>query len=254
MDTHGTGSEPARVEPQLAVACRVTRMLCRLRVLLAVTVFAIGMDTRDAPAAPVATQERALPFAADIQAFVSSDRTNPPAQGAVLFIGSSSIRLWSSLAGDFPKHRVLNRGFGGSEIVDSVRYFEQIVLPYRPRLIVLYAGGNDIHGGKTPEQVLGDFKAFAEKTRLALPRTRLAYISIAPNPARWAEVDRVRAANRLIEDYTRKQPQLTFIDVFPHMLGPDGAPKPDIYREDRLHMNQKGYALWQGLVRPYLDP
>src|SRR5262249_808061 len=172
------------------------------------------------------------PFAQEIAVFKASDRTNPPPRRAVLFIGSSSIRLWTSLSNDFSSYKVINRGFGGAQIIDPVRYFDEIVLPYKPRLIVLYPGGNDINAGKTPEEVCGDFKPFGEKARKALPRARLAYISIAPNPARWSQVDRVRETNRLIADFARSNPKLRFIDVFPHMLGSDGQPIPDIYRED----------------------
>jgi lysophospholipase L1-like esterase len=192
------------------------------------------------------------PFAADIDAFESSDKTNPPPTGAVLFIGSSSIRLWKTLAQDFPEHKVINRGFGGSQIIDSVNYAERIVLPYKPRLIVLYAGGNDINAGKPAEEVFKDYAAFVAKIHTALPETRVAYISIAPNPARWAQVERVKAANHLIEAHTKTDPRLTFINVFPKMLGNDGHPKPDIYVADRLHMNEKGYALWKEIVAPYL--
>jgi lysophospholipase L1-like esterase len=196
----------------------------------------------------------ARPFENEIKAFEAMDKTNPPPTGAVLFIGSSSIRLWKTLADDFPKHRVINRGFGGSQIIDSVNYADRIVLPYKPRLIVLYAGGNDINAGKSSEQVFADYKAFVKKVHAALPKTRIDYISIAPNPARWAQVERVRAANNLIEAYTKTDKGLVFIDVFPKMLGEDGQPRPEIYGPDRLHMNAKGYELWKGLVGPYLEP
>lgn len=188
----------------------------------------------------------------EIKAFEAEDKTNPPPKGAILFIGSSSIRLWKSLAQDFPQHKVLNRGFGGSQIIDSVTYAERIVLPYRPRMIVLYAGGNDINGGKSPEQVFADFQAFVRKIHATLPETRVAYISIAPNPARWSQVEKVKAANELIANHARGNPKLVFINVFPHMLGEDGQPRPELFVEDRLHMNAKGYALWTRIIQPYL--
>lgn len=191
-------------------------------------------------------------FDTEIRAFEMADATNPPPKNAILFIGSSSIRLWKTLAADFPRYHVINRGFGGSEISDSIHFAERIAIPYRPRLIVIYAGGNDIHGGKSPETVAADFAAFVAKIHAALPETRLAYISISPNPARWAEVDRVRAANRQILDYTRRQKFLSFIDVFPEMLGPDGLPRPEIFSEDRLHMNAEGYRLWTRVVGDHL--
>jgi lysophospholipase L1-like esterase len=203
--------------------------------------------------APSAATGQTNAFDKEILAFEASDKTNPPPQQAVLFIGSSSIRMWKTLAQDFPDRRVINRGFGGSQIIDSVRYAKRIVLPYKPRLVVLYAGGNDINGGKTSEQVVADYRAFVKTVHDALPDTRIAYISIAPNPARWAQVDRVRAANSLIEAHTRTDARLAFIDVFPKMLGKDGQPRPEIYVADRLHMNPKGYAIWREIVGPVLD-
>ncbi len=188
----------------------------------------------------------------DIQAFEASDKTNPPPKGAILFIGSSSIRMWKSLSKDFPDHKVINRGFGGSEIKDSVAFVDRIVFPYEPRRIVMYAGGNDINGRKPPEQVATDFKAFVEKVHSRLPETRISYISISPNPARWAQRDRIEKANQLIEEYTRQSPKLSFINLYPRMLGEDGLPKPDIFLADRLHMNAKGYELWTSYIRPLL--
>jgi lysophospholipase L1-like esterase len=191
-------------------------------------------------------------FDADIAAFEVRDRTNPPPKDATLFIGSSSIRMWKTLAQDFPEHKVINRGFGGSEISDSVHFADRIVIPYRPKRIVMYAGGNDINAGKSPERVAADFKAFVKKVRAKLPDTPIAYISIAPNPARWSQVDRVRRANELIREFTATDSKLTFIDVFPHMLGGDGQPRPEIFLDDRLHMNEKGYAIWKRIVGPEL--
>jgi lysophospholipase L1-like esterase len=184
----------------------------------------------------------------DIAAFETQDKTNPPPKGAILFIGSSSIRLWKTLAEDLPEHKVINRGFGGSQIADSVHFVDRMVVPYQPKRIVMYAGGNDINGGKTPEQVASDFKAFVARVHAKLPETKIAYISIAGNPARWAQVERVKAANELIREFTTTDKRLSFIDVFPHMLGKDGMPLPDIFVDDRLHMNEKGYAIWKRVV------
>lgn len=170
----------------------------------------------------------------------------------MLFVGSSSVRLWKTLPQDFPKHRVINRGFGGSELSDSVHYAKRIVILYKPRMIVMYAGGNDIHRGKTPERVLSDFKTFVATVHASLPRTKIAWISIAPNPARWSEVDKVRAANALVADFARRHKRVEYIDVFSHMLGPDGLPRPEIFAADRLHMNEQGYALWTRIVKRYL--
>lgn len=190
----------------------------------------------------------------EIAAFEARDRANPPQKGGIVFVGSSSIRFWSTLEEDFPHHRVLNRGFGGSQVSDSVHYAERLVIPHAPRMVVMYAGGNDINFGKTAEQVRADFQAFVAKVRAGLPDTEIAFISIAPNPKRWAQVETVKAANRLIAEFCAQQPKLKFIDVFPAMLGPDGLPKPDLFRPDRLHMVDKGYRLWVEIVGKALPP
>jgi lysophospholipase L1-like esterase len=222
---------------------------CRLALALLATAILPGLWA--VPAARA--QSAASRFQSEIEAFEQSDRTNPPPRGAILFIGSSSIRLWKTLAQDFPRHRVINRGFGGSQIIDSVNYVDRIVFPYQPELIVFYAGGNDINDGKSPEQVFANYKTFVTRVQTRLPATRIAYISIAPNPARWAQVEKVRQANHLIETYAHQQPGLAFINVFPRMLGTDGLPRPEIFGPDRLHMNEKGYALWKEIVGPALE-
>jgi lysophospholipase L1-like esterase len=168
-----------------------------------------------------------------------------------VFVGSSSIRLWETLAADFPGLPVVNRGFGGSQIADSVNLAERVILAYHPRQVVVYAGGNDIHAGKRPEVVYGDFVALMTKLRASLPGARLAYISSAPSPSRWAEVEKVKRLNSLAEAYCRDH-RIDFIDVFPRMLGADGQPKPDVYVSDRLHLNAKGYGLWREAVGPFL--
>ncbi len=208
-----------------------------LRIALLLVLFALS--------APGQTTNR---WDKDIAAFEAQDKTNPPPKGAILFIGSSSIRLWKTLAQDLPEHKVINRGFGGSQIADSVHFVDRMVVPYQPKRIVMYAGGNDINGGKTPEQVASDFKAFVARVHAKLPEAKIAYISIAPNPARWAQVERVKAANDLIREFTATDKRLSFINVFPHMLGKDGMPLPDIFVDDRLHMNEKGYAIWKRVV------
>jgi len=133
-----------------------------------------------------------------------------------------------------------------------VRLADRLVVPYRPRLVVLYAGDNDIAAGRTPGQVFGDFRAFVDLVRGALPGTRVAYISIKPSPARWSLVDRVREANRLIHDYTRTDPSLAFVDVFTPMLDASGRPRAELFVEDGLHLSAAGYAVWREVVAPVL--
>ncbi len=187
----------------------------------------------------------------DIAAYEQADRTNPPPANGIVFVGSSSIRMWKTLATDFPGLPVINRGFGGSQLADAVNFADRIILPYQPRQVVIYSGGNDINAGKHPEVVYGDFVVLAERIRAALPRTQITYIAIAPNPKRWAQMEQVREANRLIEAYCKCQ-RMGFIDTHPLMLGSDGNPLPYIYLADQLHMNGHGYAIWAKAVRPYL--
>lgn len=187
----------------------------------------------------------------DIAAFQAMDATNPPPAECIVFVGSSSIRLWKTLAQDFPGLPVVNRGFGGSQLADSVNYAAEIITSYRPREVVIYAGGNDINAGKAPELVFGDFVVLVKKIRAGAPQAKIAYISSAPNPARWAQVEKVRKLNSLVSEYCRRH-GCTFINVFPLMLGADGLPKPDIYVADRLHMNTNGYAIWRQAIGPHL--
>jgi lysophospholipase L1-like esterase len=192
-------------------------------------------------------------FENEIAEFEEADKTNPPPKNAILFLGSSSIRKWTTLAQNFPGHKVFNRGFGGSQLSDSIYYFDRIVLPYKPKIIVLYAGSNDLDAGKTPQTVVNDCKAFAQKVDRALPETKVAFISINASPSRWKDVEKVQQANRQIADFMAKNNRLTFIDVFPAMLDREGKPRPELYVADRLHMNAKGYAIWTSIIAPYLD-
>jgi lysophospholipase L1-like esterase len=189
----------------------------------------------------------------DIRAFEAADRTNPPPKNAILFIGSSSIRLWTNLAQAFPGHKVINRGFGGSEVSDSAAFVPRIVLPYEPKLVVLYAGDNDIAGGKTPERVLSDFKAFVARVHATLPETRIAYIAIKPCPARERLLASVKTANRLIQEYAGSDKLLLFIDTFTPMLTNEGKPRADLVISDGLHPNAQCYELWASIIRPVLD-
>jgi lysophospholipase L1-like esterase len=188
-----------------------------------------------------------------IAAFEAADRVSPPPQGAILFIGSSTIVRWKTLARDFPEHPVINRGFGGSQIADSVFYADRIVIPYRPRLIVLRAGGNDIHAGKTPEQVATDFQAFVEQVRAKLPEVRIAYMTINATPSRWANVEREMQANQLIKTYIAAGKNLDYIDTFDVTLGADGKPREELFVKDRLHFNDEGYKVLASLVRKHLE-
>jgi lysophospholipase L1-like esterase len=188
----------------------------------------------------------------DILAFEAADRVSPPPKGAILFIGSSTIRMWESLASDYPDYQVINRGFGGSELADSVQFADRIVIPYQPRLIVLNAGTNDISNGKAPQQILEDFDAFVKKVRSALPNTRIAYLAIQPCPARWPLSAEQMVANKLIAAYVARGQNLDYIEVWKQYLGPDGKPDPKYYLPDGIHGNADGYKIRADVVRPHL--
>ena len=189
----------------------------------------------------------------EIRAFEEEDRRAPPPAGGVLFIGSSSIRLWKTLATDFPGQSVTNRGFGGSQIREVTAFVPRIVLPYRPRLIVFYCGSNDIaSGARDTAGVLEDYRAFVRTVHDALPETRVLFVSIAPNPARWHLRAQFRQANALIGAYTKTDPRLGYVDVWIHMVNRAGRPRPELFVEDRLHMNTKGYAIWRRVIGPRL--
>jgi lysophospholipase L1-like esterase len=188
----------------------------------------------------------------EITKFEESDRQNPPPKDAVIFIGSSSIRLWQSLKEDFAGVKVINRGFGGSEIPDSTFYVTRIVTPYRPKMVVLYAGDNDLANGKTPKQVFEDYKAFVERIHQNLPTTKIAFISIKPSPARLSLLQSMKDANGLIKAYATHDKTLIYIDVFTPMLRRDGSPRPELFGTDKLHMNSKGYDLWKLVVTKYI--
>jgi lysophospholipase L1-like esterase len=224
----------------------------RLRLLLvAVFVVATGCYLqKTAPQRPAVAVESERRFEPEIRAFEDSDRADRPKPGGVVFVGSSSIRLWPDLHADFPGINVIQRGFGGSRLDEVVNYAPRIVIPYKPALIVVYAGDNDLAEGRTPEQILNDYKAFVATVRKALPATRITYISIKPSGDRWALVDKMRVTNSLIQTYSARDPMLTYVDVFTPMLGADGKPREELFREDRLHMNERGYAIWRELLDP----
>lgn len=191
-------------------------------------------------------------WAKEIAAFAAADEAQPFAPGGIVFVGSSSIRLWD-LATAFPGRRVLNRGFGGTQIADSVRHVDRLVLRHRPATVIFYAGDNDINAGRTPEQVRDDFRAFVQRVHAVLPQTRIAFIGIKPSLARWALVTPMRAANRLVRADCDADDRLGFVDVDGPMLGWDGKPRADLFAKDGLHLSPKGYALWNVLVAPFVD-
>ena len=188
------------------------------------------------------------PFEKEIQAFEARDRTNPPPKDAVLFVGSSSIRLWTNLVESFPQLTVIQRGFGGSTIPDSTHYANQIIVPYQPAKIVLYAGDNDVARGDSPALIFEHFREFEHKVHAVLPNTEIYFICIKPSPSRWHLSPQAIEANELIRKYCAGHKHLKYIDVWKPMLDSHGQPDPSLFRSDNLHLNNKGYALWTRII------
>ncbi len=164
---------------------------------------------------------------------------------SVIFYGSSTVRLWTGLEQDFPDVKPINAGFGGSTLAACAWFFERLIVPARPRALVLYAGDNDLGDNRHPEEVYLSFCALAAKIQRDLPDTDVTFVSIKPSPSRWHIVEQIRAANRYIENEIKRLPRFSFVDLTPVMLTPDGKPRKELYQADGLHMNADGYALWR---------
>lgn len=188
-----------------------------------------------------------------IQGFEQRDAESPPPQNEIVFVGSSSIRFWKTDT-DFPDLTIINRGFGGSETSDALRYASRIVIPYAPRLVVLYAGDNDIARGKSSETVLADTSAFVNRIHEALPEARIVYLSIKPSLLRWNMVVPMREANAKIHAYAETRSFVDYVDLDTPMIGEDGKPRKELFIKDGLHLSRAGYDLWNRIVRPYLVP
>ena len=201
--------------------------------------------------APAAAAEKPAspPFEEEILRFEAADATNPPPRHAILFTGSSSIRLWASLVTDFPGHPVFGRGFGGSHMSDLNRYASRIVIPYEPRHILVYEGDNDLAAGKTPEEVAAGFREFVRQVHATLPLARISYIAIKPSRARWGLLPKIREANSRIRRYAFGHRHVDYIDTFTPMLDRHGKVREELYREDGLHLNPEGYRVWAGVIR-----
>lgn len=221
------------------------RTLCVALGLLYGLVLSHGAEETNAP--------HHVQFEPAIATFEALDATNPPPKNAVLFVGSSSIRLWTNAAAAYPDYTIINRGFGGSHMSDANAFFSRVVTPYHPRVIVLYEGDNDIASGKSPEQVLADFKEFDARARQDVPGARLVFIAIKPSPSRVKYLQSMREANRLIREVIEQDPRWTYLDVVSPMLNAEGQPRGEIFRSDRLHLNEEGYALWEETLRPVLN-
>jgi lysophospholipase L1-like esterase len=191
-------------------------------------------------------------FAPEIDRFDEADRAAPPAPGGIVFVGSSTIRMWATLANDFAGLPVLNRGFGGSTFPEALHYLQRTVVRYHPRTVVVYEGDNDLASGRTPHQVADDYRAFVRGVRDSLPDARIVFLAIKPSPSRWKLESQRREANRLVSAIVSTDPKQTFVDVGTPMLDPTGRPRAELYRSDSLHMTPAGYVIWRSTVAPIL--
>lgn len=219
------------------------RFLCLWPLFLGATVLAAGARVAD----PDPNR-----FSEQIESFEEWDSKNAVPARPVLFMGSSSIRLWRTRE-SFPDLPVINRGFGGSHISDVIHFADRIVLPYRPEVIVFYAGDNDVAGGKSPLRVFGDYCRFVALVHAAMPETRFVFITIKPSGRRWSLWPDMKKANDLIRSFSQGNERLFFADLATPLLGGDGRPMGRLFLDDRLHLNVQGYAAWTRALRPVLE-
>ncbi|MEN6332762.1 MAG: SGNH/GDSL hydrolase family protein [Phycisphaerales bacterium] len=191
-------------------------------------------------------------FAGEIKAFAEWDSRNAVPAAPVLFAGSSTARMWRTHE-SFPDLPIVNRGFGGSHISDVIHYAEQVVLPYKPRAIVFYAGDNDIAGGKSAQRVADDYRKFVSLVHAKLPAVKIVFLSIKPSGQRWSLWSEMQRANSLVRDFCKQDERLFYADLATPLLDADGKPKADLFLADRLHLNPQGYAIWAKALRPLLD-
>lgn len=197
--------------------------------------------------------QQKAPFYNEIEAFKKLDSINPPAAGAILFVGSSSFRGWTNVQEYFPEFKIINRGFGGSSLPHVIQYAPDIIFPYKPRQILIYCGENDFTYAEVSAEIV--YERFIELfglIRNKLPKTQIDFVSLKPSPSRVKYIPEMIRANSMIRSFIKKQRRSAYIDVYSRMLLADGSPMPDIFKADKLHMNEKGYAIWQKAIRPYL--
>jgi len=220
--------------------------LFAVRFVLILTLFlAIELNAQT----PLAEHDR---FSQEINAFIQWDKKNSFPNNAILFVGSSSIRLWNT-ALSFPNLPIINRGFGGSEVSDVNAYYEFVVKKYAPSQIVFYAGDNDIAAGKSADQVFDDFKRFVENVARDIPGSQVFYIPIKPSISRWNLWPEMAAANAKIKAFFKNKPNLFYVDTASPMLDDASQPRRELFMDDGLHLNERGYQLWNEILAPYIE-
>ncbi len=247
------GQHPGTGQSSILSTCYVLEVILerdktwyRLNMLVCLSIALLQQVQKPKPAE--------LPFAAEIAQFEAMDKKNPPARGQILFTGSSSFTKWTDVQDYFPGTKILNRAFGGSSLPDMIRYVDKAIVPYRPKQIVIYCGENDFAGdAKLPAyKVEQRFETLFKLIRAELPTVPIVYVSMKPSPSRWYMRAKFVAGNRWIEEFCQHQPNCKFVSVWDQMLDENGRPKAEIFLSDRLHMNAKGYHIWQPIIAPYL--
>ena len=193
-------------------------------------------------------------FWSDIQAFKKQDSIQKPAANAILLIGSSSFTKWKDVGNYFPGYTIINRGFGGSTLIDVIRYSYELVMPYQPKQVIIYCGENDLASSEniSADEVLVRVKTLFGIIRTNFPKATIDYVSIKPSPVRASIQPRVKEANKIIKAFLAKQKNAGFIDIYDAMLDANGNMREELYIGDRLHMKPEGYAIWKKIMEPYL--
>ncbi|MHC4738402.1 MAG: GDSL-type esterase/lipase family protein [Planctomycetota bacterium] len=221
----------------------------RFRLFVTAFFLILSVSTKDGFSSGQETYEH---WEKNIQAFELWDSKNSYPDDAVLFVGSSSIVMWKT-RDYFPELKVINRGFGGSQIAEVSYFAERIVFPYRPKAIVFYAGDNDIAKGKTAQRVFEDYKNFVKATHTKIPQTPIIFIGIKPSLSRWKLWGEMKEANMVIKDFSAGNENLFYFDSATPLLGDDGRPKPELFKADQLHLSKEGYKLWTERLRPVIE-
>ena len=200
------------------------------------------------------TTSWAQPFIKEVNYFKTIDSIKPPPQKPILFIGSSSFTNWKDVQDYFPDHVILNRAFGGSSLPHLVMYANEVIFRYQPKQIIIYCGENDLTAGShiTGDSVLQHFKDLYQVIRKKMPHVPIAYVSMKPSASRLKYFKALNEGNRLISEFISKQRRVKFINIYACMLDVNGYPMSDIFLSDSLHMNKKGYKIWQPIIAPYL--
>jgi lysophospholipase L1-like esterase len=194
------------------------------------------------------------PFADEIRKFAQADSAVSPVAGQIVLYGSSTLRLWKTAETDcaFGNLKVVNRGFGGSQTVDALRYFERVVVPQRPKYLFFYEGDNDINAGKSVDSVFHDIALFVQKVRQQLPETRLVIFSIKPSPSRLTLLPKQQELNKRLRKLAKRTKKVYFLDTATPMLDASSKPNPALFIQDMLHMKPEGYVLWTQKVQWFL--